>query len=48
MSAPRKFLFFIPVETRRTRRAVVIGYYGAFIAFAIHLLRLRGPPNTIV
>lgn len=43
MRATRRFLFLIPVETRRSRRAVVVGYYGFFTAFAILLLWLRGP-----
>ncbi|HUB18550.1 MAG TPA: hypothetical protein VL990_07935 [Acidobacteriaceae bacterium] len=43
MTASRRFLFFIPVETRGSRRALVIGYYVVFAAFAILLLWLRGP-----
>ncbi len=43
MKNPRRFLFFIPVETQSNRRAVVIGYYLALIAFAIMLLWQRGP-----
>ncbi len=42
MNSSRKFLLFIPVETQRSRRAVVIGYYLVFIAFAVWLLWLRG------
>lgn len=43
MKSSRRFLLFIPMETRGSRRAIVVGYYGAFIAFAILLLWLRGP-----
>lgn len=43
MKSSRRFLLFIPVETRRSRRALVIGYYGAFVAFALVLLWFRGP-----
>ena len=42
MNAPRKFLLFIPAETQRSRRVIVIAYYLVFIAFAIWLLWLRG------
>jgi hypothetical protein len=31
MKNPRRFLFFIPVETRRARRALVVGYYLAWL-----------------
>ncbi|HEX4007113.1 MAG TPA: hypothetical protein VHX60_13140 [Acidobacteriaceae bacterium] len=37
-----RFLLFIPVETRRSRRALVIGYYLFFLAFAAGLVWLRG------
>jgi hypothetical protein len=43
MKPQRKFLVFMPVETRRSRRAVVIGYYAFLVAFAVSLLWLRGP-----
>lgn len=43
MNAPRKFLIFIPAETQRSRRAIVVVYYLVFIAFAVWLLWLRGP-----
>ncbi|MGC2636174.1 MAG: hypothetical protein WA294_03280 [Acidobacteriaceae bacterium] len=39
----RRFLLFIPVETRRSRRTVVIGYYLFFAAFGILLVWSRGP-----
>lgn len=38
-----RFLLFIPVETRRSRRVLVIGYYLFFIAFGTVLLWFRGP-----
>jgi len=38
-----RFLLFIPVETRRSRRVLVIGYYLFFIAFSAVLLWFRGP-----
>lgn len=38
----RRFLFFIPITTRRSRRILVIGYYLFFIAFAAFLLWLKG------
>lgn len=43
MTPSRKFLFFLPVETQRSRRAVVVGYYLAFLAFSVLLLWVRGP-----
>ena len=43
MKTTRKFLFLIPVETRRSRRALVIGYYFFFIALAVVLVWFRGP-----
>jgi len=43
MKTSRRFLFFIPVDTQRRRRSVVIGYYAVFVAFAVLLLWLRGP-----
>jgi|HubBroStandDraft_4_1064222.scaffolds.fasta_scaffold64256_2 hypothetical protein len=43
MTASRRFLIFIPVETQRSRRAVVIGYYGFFIVLAILVAWFRGP-----
>jgi hypothetical protein len=39
----RRFLLFIPVETRRSRRILVIAYYLAFVAFGAVLLWFRGP-----
>jgi hypothetical protein len=48
MKHTRRFLLFIPVETQRSRRAVVIGYYGFFIAFAILFLWLRGPAKCVL
>jgi hypothetical protein len=38
-----RFLLFIPVETQRSRRILVVGYYLFFIAFAAVLLWFRGP-----
>jgi hypothetical protein len=48
MKRPRRFLIFIPVETQRSRRAVVVGYYVFFIAFAILFLWLRGPAKYVL
>lgn len=39
----RRFLLFIPVETLRSRRTLVVGYYLFFVAFGVFLLWLRGP-----
>jgi len=39
----RRFLLFIPVETQRSRRALVVGYYLFFLVFAIVVVSLRGP-----
>lgn len=38
-----RFLVFIPVETQRSRRVLVVGYYLFFLAFAGILLWFRGP-----
>lgn len=38
----RRFLLFIPVETRRSRRTLVVGFYLGFIAFAILFLWIKG------
>jgi hypothetical protein len=43
MKTTRRLLIFIPVETQRSRRAVVVGYYIFFIALAILFLWFRGP-----
>ncbi len=43
MICPRRFLFFVPVETQRRRRAIVIGYYGAFTTLTILFLWFCGP-----
>jgi hypothetical protein len=46
MNRPRRFLFFIPVETQHSRRTVVIGYYSVFLAFAVLFLWTRGPARA--
>lgn len=38
-----RFLLFVPVETQRSRRVLVVGYYLFFLAFAGILLWFRGP-----
>ena len=43
MKQQRRFLFFIPIETRHSRRAVVIGYYLVFVAYGVFLVWFRGP-----
>jgi hypothetical protein len=43
VKSTRKFLFFIPVETRRSRRALVIAYYLVCIAFGVFVVRYRIP-----
>ena len=43
MKPTRKFLFFIPVERQRSRRALVIGYYLIFLLFGVFTVRFRGP-----
>jgi hypothetical protein len=48
MKTTRRFLIFIPVETQRSRRAIVVGYYAALIAFAILFLWLRGPAKYVL
>jgi len=37
----KRFLFFIPVDTQRRRRALVVGYYAFFFVSAVLLLWLR-------
>jgi len=39
----RRFLIFIPVETQRSRRILVVGYYLFFLAFGAMLVWYRGP-----
>jgi hypothetical protein len=43
MMKPRRFLFFIPMETQRRRRTVLISYYGIFIVFGILFAWFHGP-----
>jgi hypothetical protein len=43
MKSQRKFLLFISMETRRRRRALVIGYYLFFVALCVLLVAVRGP-----
>lgn len=43
MNARRRFLLFIPVETQRSRRAVVVGYYSFFAALVVFQILFRGP-----
>lgn len=38
----RRFLLFIPVETRRSRRILVVSFYLGFVAFAILFLWIKG------
>jgi hypothetical protein len=38
-----RFLLFIPVETQRSRRILVIGYYVFFVALAVCFVVFRGP-----
>ncbi len=46
MKSPRKFLFFISMETRRRRHTVVIGYYSFFAVLMIFRILFRGGPDT--
>lgn len=39
----RRFLLFIPVETQRSRRILVVAYYLVFAAFGTLLVWFRGP-----
>lgn len=43
MKPSRKFLLFIPVESRRSRRLLVVGYYACFLLFGALLVWIRGP-----
>lgn len=38
----KRFLFFIPIRTRRSRRILVVGYYFFFAAFAALFLWMKG------
>lgn len=38
----QRFLFFIPIRNRRSRRILVVGYYLFFAVFAAFLLWLKG------
>jgi hypothetical protein len=42
MKSPRAFLFFT-IETQSRRRAVVVAYYGFFIALSVAVVLWRGP-----
>lgn len=46
MKNPRRFLLFIPVETQRSRRAVVLGYYLTWLLILVGCFFLFQTPPT--